>query len=92
MKVKPFIISDYLKTDEDMIQYFSAVLESGSADAIVGALGDIAKAKGMAKVAEITGLNEESLEGTFRPGAIPSFETIIRITQALNIKLHAFSQ
>ncbi len=89
MKIKPFVISDHLKTNEDMSQYFSEVWQSGNAEAIVGALGDIAKAKGIEHLASITGLNGDSLYSALRPGSNPRFDTIFKIMQGLDIKLQA---
>lgn len=89
MNITPFGKTEHLKTEQDMCKYFSAVLESGNTEAILAALGDIAKAKGIAKIAQSSGLNRESLYKALRPGSKPRFETIFRIIQVLNIKLQA---
>lgn len=56
-------------------------------DEAVAALGDIARARGVAKLARDTGLNRESLSKTLRPGAMPRFDTVFRIMKALNINM-----
>lgn len=89
MNVSTFEIADHLKTDQDMCEYFSAVLESGNTEAILAALGDIAKAKGISRVAQDSGLNRESMYKALRPGANPRFDTVVRIMKALNLKLNA---
>ena len=89
MKVTPFEISDYLKTEQDMAEYLSAVMESGNTEATLAAIADIAKARGMTKLAEASGLNRESLYKALRPGAKPRFDTVCRIMAALNLRISA---
>jgi probable addiction module antidote protein len=52
---------------------------------LLKALGDVAKARGMAEVAKASGLGRESLYKTLAPGAKPRFETIATIMRALNV-------
>jgi hypothetical protein len=52
---------------------------------LVKALGDVAKARGLAEVAKVSGLGRESLYKTLAPGAKPRFETIAPIMGALNV-------
>jgi len=89
VNITPFEISDHLKSEEDMAAYFSAVWESGNVEAIIAALGDVAKARGMAKLTEATGLDQDTLNNAMRPGSQPRFDTIFRIMQGLNIRLEA---
>ena len=51
--------------------------------------GHIAKAKGMSQIAQDTGLGRESLYKTFKKGAKPKFDTVIKVLNALDIKLQA---
>ena len=51
MRTRPWDAADDLKTDADMDAYLEAVLEDGDPQLITAALGDIAKAKGMTKIA-----------------------------------------
>ena len=67
-------------------------MEEGDPDLLVAALGDIARARGMTKLAEDSGLNRESLYKALRPGAKPRFDTVFRIMKALNIKMQATAQ
>ena len=60
-KLKAFDITSYLDSEEAMAEYLSQVLEDGDNDELVRALGHIAKAKGMATVANDSGLGRESL-------------------------------
>lgn len=54
-------------------------------------LGTIARAKGMTQLAKETGLGRKSLSKALSGEGNPSFATILKVTNALGIKLHAQS-
>jgi probable addiction module antidote protein len=56
-------VAEHLRTPEEMAAYLEACLEESGNDAvfIAKALGDLARAKGMAQVARDAGLSRESL-------------------------------
>ena len=89
MKYTKFDIMEHLDSEKARAQYLSAVLDEGDPDLLLAALGDIARARGMAKLAEDSGLNRESLYKALRPGAKPRFDTVFRIMAALNIRIQA---
>ena len=89
MKFTKFNVVDYLGSEKDMAAYLSAVLDENDPDLLLAALGDIARAKGVARLAEDSGLNRGSLYKALRPGAKPRFDTVFRIMAALNIKMQA---
>ena len=60
MKTSKFDIADYLDSDEMIAEYLNSALEDGDEDAIIVAIGNIAKAIGMTKIAEQTGLSRPS--------------------------------
>ena len=64
-------------------------MQDPNPDALLEALATVARARGMAKLAESTGLGRESLYKTLRPGAKPRYETIAKILTALDVKLRA---
>ncbi|MCB0735609.1 MAG: putative addiction module antidote protein [Flavobacteriales bacterium] len=89
MKGSKFDIAEYLD-DEEMIQeYLNAVFEEGDAQEIITALGHVAKAIGMSKIAEQTGLSRPSLYKALSENAKPQFDTILKVLRAIgeNIKL-----
>ncbi len=88
-KLIPFDISDVLDSKEAMLEYIRQVLDDGDTDEMLRALGYIAKARGMAQVAEDSGLGRESLYKALRPGAHPKFETINRVFGAVGLRLSA---
>ncbi len=87
IKAKPFEVAEHLRDEEDMALYLASVLEDGDTEEFLSALSDVARARGMAQLAQQTGLSRESLYKTLAPGAKPRFDTIRRITAALGIPL-----
>jgi len=84
-----FDITEYLDSNEAIAEYLSQVLEDGDNDEFIRAIGHIAKAKGMAQIAEETGLGRESLYKAFRANAKPRFDTVMRVMNSLQIQLSA---
>jgi probable addiction module antidote protein len=92
-KTTRYDVAEHLRTQEEIAAYFEACLEEAGDDAafIAKALGDIARAKGMSKVARDAGLSRESLYKALSGERSPDFETILRVMSALGLKLHAES-
>ncbi len=86
-EIREFDISRYLDDEEMMADYLAACLEDPNPDVFLAALGDVAKARGIAQLSKETGLRRESLYKTFSPGKKPHFETILKITKALGLPL-----
>jgi probable addiction module antidote protein len=81
--------ADHLRTDEDMAAYLEAALKEGDYALIAAALGDIARAKGMAQVARDANLGRESLYKALSVNGNPEFGTILKVVAALGLQLHA---
>jgi probable addiction module antidote protein len=88
-KTKRWDAADHLKSDADVIAYLEAAFEEGDSGVVAAALGDIARAKGMTKVARQAGLGRESLYKALSAGGNPELGTVLRVVRALGIKLHA---
>ncbi len=91
LKTTRFDVSEHLRTPEEMAAYLEACFEEAGDDAafIARALGDIARAKGMSQIARDTGLSRESLYKALSGERTPGFDTILKVIQALGLKLHA---
>lgn len=89
LKLVPFDAARYLNDDETIAEYMTAVLETDDPDLLLLALGDVARAKGMAQVAKDAGLGRESLYKALAPGAKPRFDTVMKVVRALGVKLTA---
>lgn len=84
---KVFDAAAFLDSEELIAAYISDAMEDQDPDVLLSALADVARARGMAKLAKDSGLGRESLYKTLSPGAKPRYETIMKIIKALGIKL-----
>ncbi|MFT5580895.1 MAG: putative addiction module antidote protein [Psychromonas sp.] len=89
MSANKFDIAEYLEDDETINEYLQTVLEEGDSNDIQVALGHIAKAIGMSKIAEQTGMSRPSLYKALSENAKPQFDTILKVIRAIggNLKL-----
>jgi probable addiction module antidote protein len=78
-----FDIAEYLDDDSMISAYLNTVLEEGNTNDLITALGHVAKARGMSKIAEETGLSRPSLYKALSHGAKPQFETILKVLKAI---------
>jgi probable addiction module antidote protein len=83
MPTRKFDITDYLYSNEMIAAYLNAVLEEGNDAEIVIAIGNIAKAIGMTKIAAETGMSRPSLYKALSDGAKPQFSTIMKVLKAI---------
>lgn len=83
METSKFDIADYLDNNEMIAEYLNAALEEGSDTEIVTAIGHIAKAIGMSKIAEETGMSRPSLYKALSEGSKPQFSTIMKVLKAV---------
>lgn len=90
-RTTPYDTAEHLRTPEEMAAFLDACIEESDGDAafIAKALGTIARAQGMAKVAKEAGLSRESLYRALSGERSPDFSTVLKVTQALGLKLHA---
>jgi len=91
MKTKTTVwkIADHLKTKAEREAYLNAAFEGGDTAVIAAALGDIARAEGMSKVAKKTGLGRESLYKALSPDGNPALTTILKVLKAFDLNLRA---
>lgn len=90
-KTTRYDVAEHLRTAEEMAAYLEACLDEAEGDAafIAKALGDIARARGMSQVARDTGLSRESLYKALSGERSPDFDTILKVVNALGLRLHA---
>lgn len=83
MDTSRFDITDYLDNNEMIAEYLNTVLEEGDTADMITAIGHIAKAIGMTKIAEETGLSRPSLYKALSDGAKPQFATVMKVLKAI---------
>lgn len=88
-KTKAWDAAEHLRSHGDMAAYLEAALEDGDPALVTVALGDIARARGMAKVARDAGLGRESLCKALSRDGNPAFATVPHVVRALGLRLQA---
>lgn len=90
-QVETYDVAEHLRTPEEMAAYLDAcIIESdGDSAFIAKALGNIARAQGMTKVARDAGVSRESLYRALSGDRSPDFATILKVTKALGVQVHA---
>jgi probable addiction module antidote protein len=81
--------ADYLKTPTDVANYLQIGFEEDGDDPafIAHMLGIVARSKGMAELAEKTGLTREGLYRSLSADGNPSLDTLMKVLKALGLKL-----
>src|ERR1700746_4019948 len=87
LKTVPWDAAEYLKSDKDIAHYLEAVFEDGDPSLVAAALGDVARAKGMARIAQAAGLGRESLYKALSKKGNPEFASVLKVMRALGLKL-----
>ena len=88
-KTRPWDPAEHLGTEEDMAAYLNIALEEDDPGLIMATLGDIARARRMAMVADETGPGPESLSKPPSPNGNPEFATVLKVVRALGLRLRA---
>jgi len=93
-RTTPYDVAAYLTTPAKRAAYLEATLEEfqGDAQALMEALGDIARSEGMANVAKKSGLSRESLYKTLSGTRKPGFATILKIMTALGLQIQVVAR
>lgn len=91
IKSKTFNAEDYLDNDETIAEYLNLALEDSNPEMLLLAIANIARARGMAQVAQDSGLGRESLYKALSDGAKPRFDTVFKVMRALGLKLQVAS-
>jgi len=84
-KTTPYDSAAYLRDDEDIALYLEEVLKDCTPELFVHALGVVARAKGMTKIAKETGLGRESLYKALSKGKSPSFSTVYKVMRVVGL-------
>lgn len=86
---KPWDAAQHIRNARDAAAYLSAALDDGDPALVAAAIGDIARARGMAAIARETGLGRESLYKTLSVNGNPEFATVVRVLRVLGLTLKA---
>jgi probable addiction module antidote protein len=91
VKTFPYDSAEYLEDDQAIAEYLQEAMKIAMEDSdpsfLAQALGTVARARGMSQIAKDAGLSRESLYKALGAEGNPEFGTILRVLQALGLKL-----
>jgi probable addiction module antidote protein len=79
--------ADALKSDEAIEVFLADAFETGDARHIARALGVVARAKGMTRIARATGLAREQLYRSLSKDGNPTLETTLAVMKAIGFEM-----
>ena len=84
-----FDVAYYLKTARHRAAYLEACVDQAPGDVafLAKALGDVARARGMTRVAKEAGVTRESLYRSLSPAGNPELATVLRVARSLGVRL-----
>ena len=93
-KIKTYAwdIAEHLRNEEEIAAYLTAVIEEGDPALLLSAVGDIAKARGMAEIAKNAGVSRSTLYHSFSNRGNPEFTMMMKVIHSLGVKLTAAPQ
>jgi len=86
-KIINYDTAEIFNNPEEIHEYLRVVSEEGDPKMITIALGNAAKAHGMLKIANQTGLGRESLYKSLSGKGRPYFDTISKVADSLGFKI-----
>jgi len=86
-EITHFDIAEYLENEEMVAEYLNLICQENDPALLLRAIGHIARSKGMAKIAESSGLGRESLYKALDEKAHPRFETVFKVLAAMGIQM-----
>ena len=87
LETKPWDVAEHLQDEEAMAAYIEAVLEDGDPALVAAAIGDIARARGMAQIARETWRSRESLYRALSDRGNPELATLMGVLKAMGLQL-----
>jgi probable addiction module antidote protein len=87
IKTNEWNVLDYLSDEKSIAAYLQAALAENDAAALVSAIGDVARARGINKMAVDMGVNRESLYKSFSGKTKPQFDTIYNAIDKLGLQI-----
>jgi probable addiction module antidote protein len=87
IKISKWDSADYLKTQASIDSYLEAAFTDGDPKVITRALGDIARAKNMTKIADKSGVHRVHLYRALSVNGDPKLSTLTKVVNSLGYHL-----
>ncbi len=87
LELAPYDASEFLDNEKVIAKYLALALEDPDPDMFLVAVANVAKARGLSKVAKDSGLGRESLYKALKPGSKIRYDTVRRLLDSLGVQL-----
>ena len=87
LQTKPLDPTEHLDITEAQAAYIKAAFEDGDPGVIAAAIGDVAKARGMTRIARDAGISREVMYKSFNEYGNPTLATLTKVLKAVGMKL-----
>ena len=87
VKTTVWDMAEHINSKEDVLNYLEAALEENDPDFLLEVIGDIARSKGMAKIARELNLDRKGLYKSLAPDGNPSFKTVFKLFNILGLRV-----
>ena len=87
LETTEFDVAEYLDTEELRTGYLEYVAKDGTQEELLKAISDVARARGMTKVAEESGMSRMGLYKALSPNGNPAFSTVWNILHSIGYTL-----
>jgi probable addiction module antidote protein len=84
---RPWDTAEQLDSAEEIAAYLEAAFEEGDPAFFTHALGIVARAKGMSKIADEAGVTREALYKALSSSGDPRLSTLLGVMKALGLRL-----
>ena len=79
--------ADYINSKEDVIAFLEGALEENDPDFLLKTIGNIARSKGMSKIAKELNIDRAGLYKALAPDGNPSFKTVFKLFDLLGLRI-----
>ena len=79
--------AQYINSKEDVIALLEVVVGYNDPEYLLSVIGDIARSKGMSKIAKELNLDRKGLYKSLAPDGNPSFKTVFKLLDILGLRV-----
>ena len=79
--------ADYINSKEDIIAFLEGALEENDPDFLLKTIGNIARSRGMSKIAKELNIDRAGLYKALAPDGNPSFKTVFKLFDILGLRI-----
>ena len=87
IQTKEWNVLDYLDNEKSIAAYLQVVVSENNPNALVSAIGTVARARGINQMAKDMKVNRESLYKSFSGKTKPQFDTIYNAIDKLGLQI-----